>query len=1459
MKIFLFKKVEGKNNGLIVCLAFRATYISFAINLLISSNALSQTNPAPGGVSTDLNVWFKANAMVNETSGVVDSWTDVVSNIVLNDKQGSDATSTDPQIVSGVNGANFNPHVVFDGNDFIASQSNLSGLDLFDATNNTVFFVKRVKNGGTGNVESGFETTFGGNGFTLAGFFAKSNAIQTSSFGTQGTAPGVGTSTLQEAVLNQYVIARQDINSTTFSTFVNRVSATPTNYSPITHSTNNGRFAFATRAFNLSATDRTEIDIAEYIVFSSDLNTSDLQRVESYLALKYGITLAQSYLNSQGSTIWNASTNAGFNSAIFGIGQDDASDLDQRISKSVNASSILILANNSDFTSTNNASNRTSLGEGNFLVAGHNNGTVAFERSFENITNNLMNRVWTFDETGTVGNIQIAIAVSDIVVSTGNSLYAIISTDQTFNNEDAIVKMTSDGTHWSAEIDPADGNFMSFTTIPAPGGITSNIVAWLRSENGTNTTTDGEDVTAWSNSLPNPVYNLEHVSSFPTLNGVTQSNPIASSPPSYESDVDNLLNFHPTVLFNDSGNGVERLFVPEVNTSSGALRAQTLKGSTAYMVGRPTSGTNNFWASIQLPNQSGGFISETSSSLPLFVSGNAISFFEHNTPSTNNRTLPTGLTWEQDEIALLKVTIPNLDMANVTYNKNSGVDDVLNNIDVSKGHYHALGNLGASNLNGPFGNITETIIYDSPTISDADDAKIQSYLAIKYGITLDQSMPQPYVNSTGTEIYDADGAFDAFDNNIVGIGQDDASGLDQRISKSVNTGSVLILSNDSDFTSANNASSRTSLGDGNFLVTGHNGETITFERPFENIPSSLMNRVWAFDETGTVGNIQIAIAVSDITVPTGSLYAIISTDQTFNNDDIIVKMTSDGTHWSAEIDPADGNFMSFTTAIPAPGGISSNIVAWLRSENGTNTTTDGDNVTTWNNSLPSPVYNLEHVSSFPTLNGVTQSNPIASSPPSYESDVDNLLNFHPTVLFNDSGNGVERLFVPEVNTSSGALRAQTLKNSTAYMVGRPTSGTNDFWASIQLPNQSGGFISETSSSLPLFVSGNAISFFEHNAPSPNRSLPTRLTWQQDEIALLKVVIPDLDMANVTYNKNSGVDDVLNNIDVSKGHYHALGNWAASNINEPFGNIAETIIYDSPTISDADDAKIQSYLAIKYGITLDQTTAQSYVNSEGDTIWNASANAGFNSDIFGIGRDDNSNLDQRVSQSINSGTILTVALDENFVDPNLDAARTTEHKDNLDFFIIGNNGGNTSLSSNSLIVNHLTRISRTWRAQDVEGVDCLNYQFDLSAQETLTADQDWYVIIADDQNFTTNVEYKKLQLSSAMATVKIDFSDDTSNNFITLARLDRSSLDAETNEAVGISTIEGNWTPKGGNYLELNSNNKGFVITRVNGTGSISSPIEGMLIFDTSDNTFKTHNGSSWRVLANPNPDSKFCQ
>ncbi|MFD2550992.1 LamG-like jellyroll fold domain-containing protein [Bizionia sediminis] len=88
-----------------------------------------------------------------------------------------------------------------------------------------------------------------------------------------------------------------------------------------------------------------------------------------------------------------------------------------------------------------------------------------------------------------------------------------------------------------------------------------------------------------------------------------------------------------------------------------------------------------------------------------------------------------------------------------------------------------------------------------------------------------------------------------------------------------------------------------------------------------------------------------------------------------------------------------------------------------------------------------------------------------------------------------------------------------------------------------------------------------------------------------------------------------------------------------------GRMCEIITYSSRK-NDAnltqERNRIQSYLAIKYGITLGTNgVSQNYVSSDGTVIWNQAHDTAFNYDIAGIGRDDDSNLLQKQSRSVNN--------------------------------------------------------------------------------------------------------------------------------------------------------------------------------------------------------------------------------
>lgn len=74
--------------------------------------------------------------------------------------------------------------------------------------------------------------------------------------------------------------------------------------------------------------------IPELLVYSRVLTPLERRKAETYLAIKYGVSLSNSYIDSDDKLIWDWSENTAYNNRITGIMRDDASGLNQSFSTS---------------------------------------------------------------------------------------------------------------------------------------------------------------------------------------------------------------------------------------------------------------------------------------------------------------------------------------------------------------------------------------------------------------------------------------------------------------------------------------------------------------------------------------------------------------------------------------------------------------------------------------------------------------------------------------------------------------------------------------------------------------------------------------------------------------------------------------------------------------------------------------------------------------------------------------------------------------------------------------------------------------------------------------------------------------------------------------------------------------------------------------------------------------------
>ncbi|MDX2069122.1 MAG: T9SS type A sorting domain-containing protein [Haliscomenobacter sp.] len=92
----------------------------------------------------------------------------------------------------------------------------------------------------------------------------------------------------------------------------------------------------------------------------------------------------------------------------------------------------------------------------------------------------------------------------------------------------------------------------------------------------------------------------------------------------------------------------------------------------------------------------------------------------------------------------------------------------------------------------------------------------------------------------------------------------------------------------------------------------------------------------------------------------------------------------------------------------------------------------------------------------------------------------------------------------------------------------------------------------------------------------------------------------------------------------------------------FSGLIPEIIAFNRVLDREERLKVASYLALKYGITLTESSA-TYVNSSGEIIWNGEARPLFHHNIAGIGRDDASVWVQKIASSSNSPKLLSVSI------------------------------------------------------------------------------------------------------------------------------------------------------------------------------------------------------------------------
>ena len=394
-----------------------------AIGMLVSQTLVF--SQAPGGVKEGLTSWFKANGQVTTTGPVnhVLAWTSELENIRLT----SSAIGRRPFLQptnTPMGNFNFNPFIQFVSElgtnlgrpatvpDLLGSAGTIFLITNMaeDSRNEHTAFTYRSTSDYRYQIKPGWRIQVGekGMGWTqdLSKEFMPFTAPLHSAFILISRGNGAGF----RGRKNADSIPLTNANDKDFNPAV-----VPGVYVGCNNST-------GTEPFNGG--------IAEVITYNNSLTDADVNKVESYLALKYGVTLCQqpafekqpsNYTASNGTVFWQAAVNKGFGNCITGIGRDDGAALLQKQSFSVHNNALIYLYNDSaaGVFSAANAENKSAItANASFVMIGDNGLGNELTTCVPGGIYKRMARIWKVQKTGTGIN-KVSIAVEKSAVPAG--------------------------------------------------------------------------------------------------------------------------------------------------------------------------------------------------------------------------------------------------------------------------------------------------------------------------------------------------------------------------------------------------------------------------------------------------------------------------------------------------------------------------------------------------------------------------------------------------------------------------------------------------------------------------------------------------------------------------------------------------------------------------------------------------------------------------------------------------------------------------------------------------------------------------------------------------------------------------------------------------------------------------------------------------------------------------------
>jgi hypothetical protein len=839
----------------------------------------ASSGPAPGGISNNIELWLDANTDVTGTSEV-SSWGDQSGKGNNMSASSTDRPSLEPNFLNG------NDVIDFDGGDeYMEASAGGYSDDVFVVLipdNNVNYTASSQVPVSFDADDASYPSSWIGLGDATSGLTNEAICYGEGGSSTwrRGYTSTSGSHAAGEPMILNVV---NDDGSSATSIYYNQTQIANASNGSYTTAENNVEIRIGGNCHYWGGS-YYDGKIAEVITFSSDLGASDRTKVATYLAVKYGITINDDYVLSDGTTVWDLSSNSTYHNDVSGIAIDEDAGLEQLTSKSENNDAVVTMTASSfddlDAVIWGNDDGALSVGTGN--------GGSTF--------NDACNRIWKVELNATPGTVSVSFDL-DALGMTGGSVsdYAIlIDSDTDFSNateHTTGATLNSDVITFTG-VTFTDGYYFTVAQReidPYPGGVSSSIEMWLKADaevyenaGGSDDAEDNDDVYVWGDQSG---FNFDVLEA-----GSSGTRPYLNT---------GSLNFNPSIQFTDDGN---RHLASSGNPVDGDMTWYVVYQSTQ------TDGSGNFWTCPAIVGaENSGTTNDYSIShnagKPFFKGTGGNNFGCASNTNRNNR-----------KPVILGATRVKTSGSGTNYLYiNGGVEATYtaDNNTLSDPSSVGIGNHDDPVSGSQFqGRIAEVINF-SIALGDTDRYKIETYLAIKYGMSLDHV----YLNTTGDTIWD-NTANAAYHNRITGIGRDDETGLDQRQSRNVENTSVVTIAHGS-IAATNQDNSNNFISNKSFVVVGDDGGDLSGGSETDQGTTTnsedidrRIERVWKLEEVGSVGSVRLKFDLE--TFP-----GVIAKGATYDFTDLRLLVDDDGVFASGaySVSPTTYTFSSSDTSI----------------------------------------------------------------------------------------------------------------------------------------------------------------------------------------------------------------------------------------------------------------------------------------------------------------------------------------------------------------------------------------------------------------------------------------------------------------------------------------------------------------------------------------------------------------